>query len=129
MTAYLLDTHVLLWAAQDSPSLSAEAREIIDDRSHDILMSVASLWELVIKSGLGRTDFRVNAARLRERALRAGLGELPIRATHVLEVGELPAVHSDPFDRILLAQARTEDLVLLTSDRKLLEYGSPAQHV
>lgn len=124
-----MDTHVLLWAAQDSPSLSAEAREIIDDRANNVLMSVASFWELVIKNGLGRADFRVDAARLRERALRAGLGELPIRATHVLDVGELPPVHADPFDRILLAQARVEDLILLTSDHKVLEYGSPARRV
>lgn len=124
-----MDTHVLLWAAQDSPSLSAEAREIIDDRANNVLMSVASFWELVIKNGLGRADFRVDAARLRERAIRAGLGELPIRATHVLDVGELPPVHADPFDRILLAQARVEDLILLTSDHKVLEYGSPARRV
>jgi PIN domain nuclease of toxin-antitoxin system len=129
LTGYLLDTHVLLWAAQDSPSLSAEARKIIDDRANDVLMSVASLWELIIKNGLGRADFRVDPARLWDRALSAGLGELPIRATHVLAVGELPAEHADPFDRILLAQAGVEELTLLTSDHKLLEYGSPARRV
>ena len=126
---YLLDTHVLLWTAQDSPSLSAEARRIIGDPASDIIFSVASIWEVVIKSGLGRPDFRVDAVRLRERAVSAGFGELPIRAPHVLEVGELPLIHSDPFDRILLAQARIEELTFLTGDERLLEYGGPARRV
>ena len=129
MTAYLLDTHVLLWVAQDSPSLSAGARDILGNSKHDILISVANIWEVVIKSGLGRRDFAVDPVRLREQAIRAGFGELPIRAQHVLEVRGLPQVHSDPFDRILLAQARVEELILLTSDQKLLEYGSPARRV
>lgn len=129
MTAHLLDTHVLLWAAQDSASLSADARDILGNPKHDILISVASIWEVVIKSGLGRRDFAVDPVRLRERAIRAGFGELPIRAPHVLEVGALPMVHSDPFDRILLAQARVEELILLSSDQKVLQYGNPAQSV
>jgi PIN domain nuclease of toxin-antitoxin system len=129
VTTYLLDTQVLLWAAQDSPMLSARAREILGNPANDILISVANIWEVVIKSGLGRADFTVNPVRLREQALRAGFGELPIRAQHVLEVGALPKVHTDPFDRILLAQARFEQLTLLTGDRKVLDYGNPAQAV
>jgi len=129
LTAYLLDTHVLLWAAQDSPSLGAQARAIIINPANDVLISVASIWEVVIKNGLGRTDFSVDPVRLRELAMRAGFGELPIRAPHVLEVGALPSLHSDPFDRILLAQARIENLALLTNDQMLLEYGSPARRV
>ena len=84
---------------------------------------------MVIKNGLGRKDFSVDRVRLREQALNAGFGELPVRAPHVLEVGALPSLHSDPFDRILLAQARIEQLTLLTNDQKLLEYGSPARRV
>ena len=129
MTAYLLDTHVLLWVAQDSPRLSAVARDILANPKHDILISAANVWEVVIKSGLGRGDFVVDPVRLRERAIRAGFGELPIRAPHVLEIGALPMVHSDPFDRILLAQARVEQLVLLTNDEKVLQYGHPAKAV
>ena len=129
MTTYLLDTHVLLWTALDSPSLSAEARGIIADPTGDILFSVASIWEVVLKNGLGRRDFAVDPVRLREQAIRAGFGELPIRSPHVLEVSSLPQVHSDPFDRILLAQARVEQLTLLTSDQKVLQYGDPAQSV
>jgi PIN domain nuclease of toxin-antitoxin system len=129
LTTYLLDTHVLLWAAQDSPSLSPAARGILNNPANDILISAASIWEVVIKSGLGRPDFSADPERLRERALRAGLGELPIRALHVLEISALPSIYSDPFDRILLAQARSEGLTLLTHDRKLLEYGAPALEV
>ncbi len=129
MTAYLLDTHVLLWAAQDSPSLSAAAHEILSNPANDILISVANIWEVVIKSGLGRSDFLVNPIRLREQALRAGFGELPIRAPHVLEVSALPQGHADPFDLILLAQARIEQVTLLTSDQKVLDYAEPAQAV
>ena len=129
MTAYLLDTHVLLWAAQDSPALSAAARDILGNPKHDVLISVANIWEVVIKSGLGRGDFAVDSVRLREQAIRAGFGELPIRAPHVLEIRALPQVHTDPFDRILLAQARVEQLTLLTSDQKVLQYGDPAHSV
>jgi PIN domain nuclease of toxin-antitoxin system len=129
LTAYLLDTHVLLWAAQNSPSMGPEARDIITNPANDILISVATIWEVVIKNGLGRKDFSVDPVRLREQALHAGFDELPVRAPHVLEVDALPPLHSDPFDRILLAQARIDQLVLLTNDQKLLEYGSPAQRV
>lgn len=124
-----MDTHVLLWAAQDSASLSARARVILGHPKYDILISVANIWEVVIKSGLGRSDFAVDAVRLREQAIRAGFGELPIRASHVLELSGLPVRRCDPFDRILLAQARVEQLILLTSDQKVLQYGDPAQSV
>lgn len=123
---YLLDTHVLLWAAQDSPRLPATARTILTDPAQDVAFSVASIWEVVIKSGLGRIDFVVDARRLREGAIRAGLGEIPIRSHHVLGVSELPHRHRDPFDRLLLAQARIEARQLLTADPTVLAYGDPA---
>lgn len=109
--------------------MGPQARDIITNPANDVLISVASIWEVVIKNGLGRKDFSVDPVRLREQALNAGFGELPVRAPHVLEVAVLPPLHSDPFDRILLAQARIEQLVLLTNDQKVLEYGSPAQRV
>ena len=129
MTTYLLDTHVLLWTALDSPSLSVEARDVIADPGGDILFSVASIWEVVIKSSLGRPDFRVDAARLRERAINAGFGGLPIRSPHVLAVRELPSIHSDPIDRILLARARIEGFTFLTGDDKPVQFGSPVRRV
>ena len=109
--------------------MSGKAREILANPTNDILISAASLWEVVIKGGLGRADFSVDPVRLRGGALRAGYGELPIRAPHVLEVSALTPIHADPFDRILLAQARVEQLTLLTRDQKVLQYGSPAQAV
>ena len=97
MTAYLLDTHVLLWAAQNSPLMGTQARDIITNPANDVLISVASIWEVVIKNGLGRRDFSVDPVRLREQALHAGFGEIPVRAPHVLEVGALPGPRQSRF--------------------------------
>jgi PIN domain nuclease of toxin-antitoxin system len=124
--AYLLDTHLLLWAAQDSPKLSATSRALLTSDREQVYFSVANIWEVVIKSGLGRSNFRVDAERLRSAALLAGYDELPIRGAHVLAVDDLPGLHGDPFDRILLAQAGVEQLQLLTVDRAVLAYGRPA---
>jgi PIN domain nuclease of toxin-antitoxin system len=123
---YLLDTHILLWTAQDSPKLSAPWRVLLEAGKEQVYFSVANIWEIVIKSGLRRGDFRVDAERLRSAALFAGYDELPIRGAHVLAVNDLPGLHADPFDRILLAQAAVEQLQLLTVDRSVLAYGRPA---
>ena len=116
----LLDTHLLLWAAADA--LPPEAARYIEDRANTLLFSPASIWEVVIKRGLGRTDFVVDPAALYKGLLRAGYQELPITGRHTLLVSDLPAVHKDPFDRILLAQAESEGIPLLTADRTLLQY-------
>ncbi len=126
---YLLDTHVLLWAAQNSPKLTTGMRSAIDNPSSTIYFSVASIWEIVIKSALGRADFRVDADRLRSRALLANYEELPVRGHHVLAVAALPPIHHDPFDRILLAQANAEEIELLTADGVVLSYGAPATNL
>ncbi len=123
---FLLDTQVLLWAAQDSPRLSDRSRAILTDPDEDIAFSAASIWEIVIKSGLGRGDFMVDPSQLREAAIRAGLGEIAIRSPHVLGVTALPPRHRDPFDRLLLAQAQVEGRQLLTADTEVLAYGPPA---
>lgn len=127
-TSYLLDTHVLLWIAQDSPALSSETAEIVADPRNEVWFGVVNIWEVVIKSGLGRPDFRVDPTALRDRALLAGYHELPVRGGHVLELAALPPIHADPFDRMLLAQARFEDMVLLTADAAILRYGAPARN-
>lgn len=114
----LLDTHVLLWVAMDSPRLSHSARSLILDA--DASFSAASIWEVIIKSGLGRGDFVVDAEDLRHGLLQSGFAELPVTGAHVLEVARLPDMHRDPFDRILLAQARWEGMSLGSVDAQLI---------
>ena len=127
MSQFLLDTHVLLWAAADSPRLVPGTRDLLTGPGHEIVFSVVNLWEIVIKNGLGRQDFRVDPDRLRGGALQAGFRELPVRGLHVLGVAALPLLHADPFDRMLLSQATAEQMILLTADKAVLAYGEPAQ--
>lgn len=129
MSSYLLDTHVLLLAAVGSDRLSASARELLVDPDTDLRFSVASIWEVVIKSQLGRTDFRMNPELLRDYARLAGLAEVPVLGEHVLGIMRLPNLHKDPFDRLLIAQARAENLVLLTMDAQVLAYGDGTQRI
>ncbi len=125
----LLDTHLLLWAAGQPDRLPAEARNLLQDPLHDLIFSVASLWEITIKRGLGRADFRVEP-RVLWRGLRDhGYGELPITADHALAVDLLPAIHRDPFDRILVAQAIIEGITLLTGDPLVASYPAPIRKV
>jgi len=125
----LLDTHLLLWAAAGSPRLSAEARGIIEDPGNELLFSAASIWEVAIKNGLGRADFRVDPRALRAGLLAAGYAELVITGAHVLAVDGLPAVHRDPFDRLLLAQALAEGVVLVSSDPMVGRYAGSVRVV
>lgn len=118
----LLDTHILLWAAGDNPALSAEARDVIQDTDNTLYFSVASVWEIVIKKALGREDFQVDARVLRRNLLDVGFEELSINARHALEVAQLPPLHKDAFDRILIAQAMVEGIVLLTHDTNIKQY-------
>ena len=127
MSGYLLDTHVLLWAGVGSDRLSLRARALLDDTEVDVRFSVASIWEVVIKSQLGRPDFRMNPEAVRSYARLAGLAEVPILAEHVLGVMAMPRLHNDPFDCLLIAQARAEKLTLLTADRQVLEYGAAVE--
>lgn len=125
----LLDTHLLLWAAESSDDLPPEAALLIDDDSNELMFSAASIWEVAIKNGLGRSDFRVDPHLLRRGLLDNGFLELPILASHAAAVVSLPNLHKDPFDRMLVAQATIEGIVLLTSDAKVAEYDGPIQHV
>ena len=125
----LLDTHLLLWAAGLPQRLPKAALSILKARDTTLLFSAASVWEVVIKTGLGRSDFQVDAQRLRQGLLLHGYEELPITGEHALAVRTLPSLHKDPFDRILLAQAQTEGITLLTVDRELAAYGPPCKLV
>lgn len=125
----LLDTQILLWAAGQPERLSAPARKLLNDPGHELLFSAASLWEIAIKSGLGRADFRVEPRLLRRGLLDNGYTELPVTSEHAVSVDTLPALHKDPFDRILLAQALCEGVTLLTADTRLARYGGPVRKV
>ncbi len=118
----LLDTHLLLWSAGQPDRLSTDAKKLIEGPENELLFSAASLWEVIIKRGLGRDDFKVDARLLRRGLLDNGYGELPIGSEHVIAIESLPPLHKDPFDRILIAQAAVEGITLLTSDPLVASY-------
>lgn len=125
----LLDTHLLLWAAGEPRRLSKQARGLIDNLGNELFFSPASLWEVVIKRGLRRPDFKVDARVLRRGLLDNGYSELTIVSDHVVAIDSLPQIHKDPFDRVLVAQATVEGITLLTTDSLLSQYPGPIKAV
>ncbi|HEV3075709.1 MAG TPA: type II toxin-antitoxin system VapC family toxin [Thermoanaerobaculia bacterium] len=125
----LLDTQILLWAAGEPKRLSAAARKLLLDQHHELLFSAASLWEIAIKSTLGREDFQVEPRLLRRGLLDNGYVEVPITSQHAVSIDLLPPLHKDPFDRLLLAQALSEGLTLVTADAQLARYPGPLRQV
>jgi PIN domain nuclease of toxin-antitoxin system len=125
----LLDTHLLLWAAGEPKRLSKQARTLIDNPDNELLFSAASLWEVAIKRGLGREDFKVDARLLRRGLLDNGYSELPIISDHIVATESLPPIHKDPFDRVLVAQATVEGVTLLTIDSLVAQYTGPIKTV
>jgi PIN domain nuclease of toxin-antitoxin system len=119
----LVDTHLLLWAAGEPKKLSKKARQLLEDPDSRLWFSAASLWEVAIKHGLGRQDFRVEPRRLRRGLIDNGWRELAISSEHAVATLDLPPLHKDPFDRMLVAQARVEGLALVTSDEFLARYA------
>lgn len=125
----LLDTHLLLWAAAQPHRLSPAARALLDDEANALIFSAASLWEITIKSDLGRADFRVDPRVLRRGLVDNGYLELPVTNQHVLALKGLAAHHKDPFDRLLVAQSIAEGISLVTSDPVVAQYSGPIKHV
>jgi len=125
----LLDTHLLLWAAQGIEHLPPDAQMLMSEPENELFFSVASLWEIVIKCGLGREDFKVDPRVLRRSLLDNGYHELPIFSEHVVAIGAMPLIHKDPFDRLLVAQAIVEGITLLTADLQVVKYPGPIQRV
>lgn len=121
----LLDTHLLLWVAAEPEKLSVVALQAIEDPQNQLLFSPASLWEVAIKRGLGRADFTVDPRLLRRGLLDNGYEELSITGAHAVAVDELPAIHKDPFDRILIAQSIVEGISLMTVDDLVAQYPAP----
>lgn len=122
----LLDTHVFLWSVADSPELPKKAKEAIRD-ADEVFVSAASLWEIAIKVGLGK--LKANPQDLVRAISGSGFTELPITALHAAQVETLPEHHKDPFDRLLVAQALTEPMHLLTADAQLKVYTDLVIHI
>ena len=126
---FLLDTHLLLWASGSPERLSSVARELIEEPSHELFFSPASIWEIVIKNNLGRQDFQVDVHVLRRGLVDNNYYELAITSEHVVAIDCLPAIHKDPFDRILIAQATIEGITLLTADVVVAQYPGSIRRV
>lgn len=125
----LLDTHLLLWAAGQPNRLSTAARKLVDNPRNELLFSAASIWEVAIKRGLGRSDFQADPRLLRRGLLDNGYSELPILSEHVVALDGLPPIHKDPFDRLLVVQATVEGVTLLTADSVVAKYPGPVRMV
>lgn len=118
----LLDTHLLLWAMAESRKLPRAVRAQLLDPANEIYYSAASLWEIAIKSGPRRKDFRIDPEALVGALRESGFIELPITAVHAVGGARLPPIHKDPFDRLLVAQSMAEPMTLLTNDAALADY-------
>ena len=116
---YLLDTHVILWWLLDPKELNKKARDIISDRSHLLFTSSVSFWEMAIKSSIGRLNLPNNIIELLKNEK---IDTIPLTAEDALAVADLPVLHNDPFDRMLVVQAKRHDMILVTRDNKLAEY-------
>ena len=125
----LLDTHILLWAAGEPERLSEAASSLIENADNEIVFSAVSLWEIAIKTGRGRDDFRIDAGLFRRNLFDNGYAELAMTGVHAAAVANLPPLHKDPFDRMLVAQAMTEGLTLVTSDPAVAKYPGPIRLV
>jgi PIN domain nuclease of toxin-antitoxin system len=118
----LLDTHTFLWWDGDPGKLSARSREVCQNPENTLLLSTASVWEIQIKMQLGKLKVDLPLAVLIEQQLENGIEILPVQVAHVLELGNLPVHHKDPFDRLLNAQARIEDAAFMSADPVVAQY-------
>ena len=125
----LLDTHVLLWASLRPDRLSSDAKVFLDDEEHEIVFSAVNMWEIALKRRLERPDYVVEAPVIRRALVEAGYAELPVTSDHAMATSSLPLIHKDPFDRLLVAQATVEGLLLLTSDAVVCRYPGPIRGV
>lgn len=125
----LLDTHILLWAATAPKTLSPRTADLLTDPQNDLIFSVVSIWEIAIKKSRGHADFTVDPRVIRRAMLDNGYSEMLIQSDHAVAVADLPWLHKDPFDRLLVAQATVEGILLLTSDRQVADYPGPIRLV
>lgn len=119
----LLDTHIWIWLLESPDRIAVPVVEQLES-ADELVLSAASVWEIAIKTALGKLQMTVEPEALREEILgAAGARELDIMATHALAAARLPALHRDPFDRVLIAQAAIENLILVTRDEAVRQYG------
>ena len=125
-TKILLDTHIALWSLYESGRLSEEEKKLLESTRNDVYVSLASVWEVAIKNRIGKSD--VNAEVFLDDCIETGFEILPIEAEHILGLYSLPDFvngHRDPFDRMLMSQALSEQCRLFTKDGKILQYDLP----
>lgn len=125
---YLLDTHILLWVLADPDKVPVPMRRLIEDTQNRVWFSAASIWEIAIKHSLAKADFPVEPAAIWKAARETSLEELPVTAEHALGVDTLPWHHKDPFDRLLVAQARAAGMKLLSVDPQVNAYFARGKH-
>ena len=126
---FLLDTHFVLWVPIDHPQISSQARTVLSNPANQFVFSVSSIWEIAIKRGLQRRDFLFDPREIRRLLIENGYEELTVQSRHAVAVDSLPAIHKDPFDRILIAQAMVEGITLLTADPVIAQYPGPIRKV
>ena len=125
----LLDTHLLIWAANSPQRLSKQARAMLSDPANQLIFSAASIWEITIKFDLNPGAFQSHPRLLRRGLIENEYLELPVTSEHTLAVSGLPPLHKDPFDRLLIAQATVEGLLLLTADAAVARYPGPVRKI
>ncbi|MBY0503375.1 MAG: type II toxin-antitoxin system VapC family toxin [Bryobacteraceae bacterium] len=125
----LLDTHILIWAAFTPARLSTATQSLLMDVGNELFFSPVNLWEVAIKRALGRRDFQFDSRILRRSLLQNDYQELPVTSDHAVAINQLPGIHKDPFDRLLIAQSTVEGILLLTADPTVAQYPAPVKLV
>lgn len=125
----MADTHLILWAVKEPERLPTTARELMEDPENELFFSSVTIWEIAIKQALKRSDFVGDSRVIRRGLLDGGFKEIALTSDHAVHVADLPPIHQDPFDRILIAQGISEDITLLTSDMKIAQYPGPIRRV
>lgn len=122
---YLVDTHVLIWLAVESPRLNQKTRNLLSNPDNEIYFSAISILEIAIKQQLAKVDFHMEAVVIRRMLIEKGYLELFVSGVHAASVGTMPLIHRDPFDRLLVAQANVEGITLITADEQIARYPGP----
>ena len=123
--SYLLDTHTLIWYFEDSPNLSKEVIDLIDDALNNKCICSVSLWEIAIKKNIGKLKLKLSLEELLTETRNSDLKILQIEDTHLKRLSELPFLHKDPFDRLIIAAAIAEKMTIITIDENIQKYDVP----